>query len=352
MTQQVETVSDLTPGLLGEWDDLAERVDAQPFMRPGWISAWWRAFGRGRLTVLTVRRNGNMVGLLPLARRRGVLTSLTNWHTHVFAPVAEDRSAIADMVEVGFRRASARLDLAFLARDSPLIEACERELGRRAAPGLHVRRARHSPYLDIEGSWEEYQRRFNSKMRNKQKRLKKRLQERGEVTIENRDGSEGLEGLLREGFGVEAAGGENKTPILASRRTTRFYTEVAEWAAARNWLQLWFLRVDGAVAAFAYGIRQGGSYYDLKVGYHPDFQRFGPGRLLLQARIQDGFETGLERFEFLGGPDPHKLEWTDTVHELIRVQAFPRSAPGFASRLLWVHGRPLAKRLVAAAQRE
>src|SRR5690606_5974620 len=45
--------------LLAEWDDLVDRSpDPSPWQRPGWVLAWWRAFGRGSLRVWALRRNG------------------------------------------------------------------------------------------------------------------------------------------------------------------------------------------------------------------------------------------------------------------------------------------------------
>jgi hypothetical protein len=41
-----------------EWDVLADRTDVEPWLRPGWIAAWWCAFGRGSLFVLVLRRRG------------------------------------------------------------------------------------------------------------------------------------------------------------------------------------------------------------------------------------------------------------------------------------------------------
>src|SRR5437899_1249723 len=73
-----------TEALDREWDDLADRVGAAPFLRPGWIRAWWRAFGSGDPGVLTVRRSGRLAAALPLEIRRGVVRSPTNWHTPFF----------------------------------------------------------------------------------------------------------------------------------------------------------------------------------------------------------------------------------------------------------------------------
>ena len=41
-----------------EWDELAGEADLPPFLRPGWLSAWWSAFGGGRLLILAVRHAG------------------------------------------------------------------------------------------------------------------------------------------------------------------------------------------------------------------------------------------------------------------------------------------------------
>src|SRR5438105_12628854 len=44
-------VKDEIEPLAREWDDLADRVSAPPFLRSGWTAAWWLAFGRGHLEV-------------------------------------------------------------------------------------------------------------------------------------------------------------------------------------------------------------------------------------------------------------------------------------------------------------
>src|SRR5262249_41813831 len=51
----VERHGDIGP-LAREWEELADRVQAVPWVRPGWVAAWWRAFGKGALEVLAVRR--------------------------------------------------------------------------------------------------------------------------------------------------------------------------------------------------------------------------------------------------------------------------------------------------------
>ena len=55
-----EPPGDTEPGeaddpILAEWDELANRCGASVFLRPGWLAAWWRAFGRRWLDLITTR---------------------------------------------------------------------------------------------------------------------------------------------------------------------------------------------------------------------------------------------------------------------------------------------------------
>ncbi len=52
--------------LSAEWQALASRTDAEVYLRPAWVSAWWDHFGAGRtLACLTIREDGRLIGLLP-----------------------------------------------------------------------------------------------------------------------------------------------------------------------------------------------------------------------------------------------------------------------------------------------
>src|SRR5262245_53791799 len=97
-----------------EWDRLADRLGAPPFLRPGWFSVWWRAFGSGRLVVLTVRREGELAGVLPLTRRRGALESLANYHTPAFGLLAEHPGVAEELIRVALEQRPRRLSLALL----------------------------------------------------------------------------------------------------------------------------------------------------------------------------------------------------------------------------------------------
>jgi CelD/BcsL family acetyltransferase involved in cellulose biosynthesis len=82
---------------LDEWDTLADRMHATPFMRYDWIAAWWKNFGRGEMRVLTARSGRRLTGLLPMLEQGGTLRSPVNAHMPIFGFLAEDESTAAEL---------------------------------------------------------------------------------------------------------------------------------------------------------------------------------------------------------------------------------------------------------------
>jgi CelD/BcsL family acetyltransferase involved in cellulose biosynthesis len=351
-----------------EWDELADRVAAPPFLRPGWVRAWWDAFGAGRLELITQRRDGTLAGLVPLYRpakviaqykteplpvtaRRGTLRAIVNWHVPEFGIVAEDGTVAASLARASVSDGARVLSL-------PLLDPARRELTyfREAAEAAGYRtwedRLSPSPYVMVEGAWEAYEEGVGRRLLRDLRRRRRRLEEKGPVTVEVADGRDRLDDLVEEGFRIEPSGwkAERGAAIASRPETLRFYREIGRWAAERGWLRLAFLRVGGRAAAFQFGLEHGGQYYFLKGGFDPAFERFAPAKLLVHEMLSRAFSIGLSRYNFLGGNESWKLEWTSTCRERLILHAFAPTLPGTIERVLIAHGRPLRNRARARLQ--
>lgn len=335
--------------LATEWKELARELGASPFATPGWMRAWSEAFGDGPPTIICARRRGRLVGVLPLRRRTGNLLSLTNWHTPEFAPLAVDRDALKALLDEALEQARGRLDLSFLNGNDATVQE-SRGAAERGGARCETRVVQRSPYLELNGDWEAYEASLPSRKRSKLRKARRLMEEQGELSVDVEDGSGDLERALQEGFEVEAAGwkGSAGTAIAAHQATRTFYESIARWAAQEGWLRLVFLRVDQQPVAFGFALESSHSHYDLKNGFDPAYARCSPGVLLAEERIKHSFGVGLDRYEFLGDAERHKLDWTSSCHERTRVQLFPRTARGRLERLAWIHGRPLRTRALAA----
>jgi CelD/BcsL family acetyltransferase involved in cellulose biosynthesis len=341
------------PGVAREWDELADRVDAGPFVRPGWFEAWMGAFeDRREPSVLTARRDGDLVAAVPLFIRRGVVASPTNWHTPKFGAVAVDGEAAREVARELVARASTRLDLSFLNLEQPFAKGCL-EAARVAGRRVICRPVLRSPYVELRADFEAYEATLKTKARREMTRRRRRLEEQGSLTFDFSDGRQDLEARLAEGFAVEGSGWkvDRGTAIASDSGTAAFYSKVASWAADRGWLELGYLRLEGRALAFAYLIVVGGVVHVLKIGFDPEYRRYAPGSLLTRATIQRAYERGMSRYDFLGAEDPYKLDWTQDVRERVRLQAFGSTPAGTGGYIAWRYARPAAKRALSSLRR-
>jgi CelD/BcsL family acetyltransferase involved in cellulose biosynthesis len=337
--------------LAAEWDALAERVGAPPFVRPGWFAAWWEAFGAGRPLVLAARRRGELAGVLALRRRPGALASPTNAHTPGFGLVAADEVASRALVGAALARAPHGLALDYLDDADPDIDLLQQAAVGAGHATLRLLIER-SPYVVL-ASEEAVAQLPGSKQASNLRRLQRRLETVGRVEVQVADGRERLGALLWEGYRLESSGWKaaRGTAILSHLDTSRFYTAVGRWGAEQGLLRLAFLRLDDRPIAFQFGLQDASAYYLLKGGYDPAYRRWAPGRLLARAVIARAAAEGLRRFEFLGPDEPWKRSWARAHRDRVLLHTFAPTLPGTLERVadtaLLVYGKPLARRIVA-----
>ena len=327
-----------------EWEDLAERTGAPPFLWPGWLVAWigsWRSDPR----ILAVREGGELKAVLPLVRGRGILSGAANSHTPLAGAVAEDPSYLHQLARAAVAARAPRTDLRSLDPHDPLVAEL-RAAAYARGHSMIERITDREPYVALDCDFEAYEAGLPRKHRKEIRRMRRRLEDEGEVTFEFADGRERLGELLDEGIAIEGSGWKTEagTAIQAVPQAHRFYREIAGWAAARGWLRLAFLRLDGRPLAFDFCLETPESFYALKGGFDVDYRRFGPGSLLAHESLRRAYERGLRTYEFLGTDDAYKMQWTSTTRERVRLQIFARSPSGRVQDAAWRFGRPLAKR--------
>jgi len=341
MTTIVKIHNDLEP-LVADWERLAQDVKASPFLWPGWIAVWWRAFGAGRLQILTVHENGHLTGVLPLRKLRGALLSPTNSHTPQFGFLAATETARERLVHAAFAQEPRHLGLSYLdphGGDASLVRAAADEARYR----VFAESIPAAPYVATDGSWDSYEQGLRRKFRSEIRRRRRRLEEEGPLTLEVSDGTERLDELLEEGFRVEGSGWKETygTSIRSSSATRRFYTEVAQWAAERGWLRLAFLRLSGRTLAFDYCLEYNRIHYLLKTGYDPAYGKFAPGMLIRHMMLARAFSGEIDTYDFLGvGFDfAWKREWSSTEQQRLFLHMFAPTALGLLDQAVFLGGR-------------
>ncbi len=345
---RVERYDSIAEPLAQEWDELADRSQAAPWLRPGWIAAWWRAFGNGQLEIIAVREGNRLVAVGSVRAGRGSVRSPTNWHTPGYGLLGENDAAVSELAFALTHSAPRSIHLSFLCSTGPDLTASRAEaekIGYRTIERVLLR----SPYVPIESSWEDYAAGLRRHLLKEIRRCRRRLEERGHLTFELTDGRHDLDSLFEEGIEIEGSGWKARygEPIAASSPVRQFYFDVAHWAASRGILRFAFLRLDGKPIAFDFNIEDGGVCYVLKGGYDPAYKALGTGMILTHDMLRYAFSKRLSSYEFLGADDPFKMAWTQARRDRVRLQAFAPSVTGRLEHAVFAYGRPLLRRTAA-----
>jgi CelD/BcsL family acetyltransferase involved in cellulose biosynthesis len=312
--------------------------------------------------VLTLRDgDGRLCAALPLMAERttlhGVpvrqLSATANPHSCRFDVIAREPEAAAAAF-LAHLRAERSWDVLRLT-DVPEGGAGWALLSGAKAAGLPTGtwESLQSPYVPLPASREAYLGSLQSKFKANCRRRRRKLEEKGEVTVERVEGGLDLERKLEEGFLLEQSGwkGERGTAMAQEASTRGFYTELAREAAYAGRLSLYYLRVAGRAVAFQYGLTHAGRYFLLKPGYDEGLKECSPGQLLMEEVLGDCIARGLREFDFLGPDMVWKRDWTDKVRRHTWLYVFADSAFGralCAAKFRWL---PAAKERLAQWRR-
>ena len=325
------------------WDKLVERAGIDhPFLDHDWIVSWWESFGAGReLNILLVKDGEELVGIAPLMMSRqkmyGVsvreLGFIYNDHTPRFDfIVARDHVSVYEAIWRHLCDRREEWDLLKLCQidsDSPTL--MELPL-LAAASGCQVGTwpSIESPYLRLEGSFDQYFKSLNSGLRQNLKRRMKRLEERGAVDFECVSAEDQVDGALPDAFRIEADSwkGSAGTAIECDPELQDFYSLVAHRAARRGALYLTFLRVNGRRVAFDLSLIHNNKRFILKPGYLLEYRTCSPGQQLTAMTIRDAFSKGLTEIDFLGAAEAWKLSWTSERRKSYWLFVFQKDLRG------------------------
>lgn len=314
-----------------EWTALCDECpDGTPFQRPEWLLSWERhlSFG-GEPRVITFRRNGRLVGLLPLELRHQpggsrVLSLLGAGVTDhldmlVLPGVSLELPLLAHLHQT--RRQWDALELEALRPSSPLLalrfpeDWADEVAGGIASPVLRLPPPSTPANLRRAGA--------------RLGRLPKARWLRANPS--------NVDDLL-EAF-IELHGqrwsGVGERGVLVDPAVLAFHRSAAPQLVARNILRLHVLEVAGQPAAAIYALLEKQRLFCYLQGFNPELRRVSPGLLVVAHAIEAAAAEGATVVDLLRGREPYKYGWgaTDVPSFVRRI-----GSSGAAERQLVLRG--------------
>lgn len=328
----VETVTDEAGfrRLEADWNNvLAGSASANIFLTWEWMSAWWTHFGdSNQLHVLVVResRDGTIVGLLPLMRKRqpfgaGWIRELSFLTTPLTAPdhldliaKKEYQSRVVDAVVKTLREQKGTWDVLSL-NGIPAESALRKALVDDCPEGRAYQWERVCPCLTFPATWEEYfktiPKKYRHNIRNRERKLERDANEPivyRRVT-EERELNQALADLFSLHEQTRKLQGE--TGAFGKQSMRAFHREIAGQFLRNDWLRFYQLQVGNRTIATAYCFRYGETVSYYQTGYDEKWSNYGPGVSLLVHLLRSSMEEGIKTFDFLRGNHPYKYRWTN-----------------------------------------
>lgn len=331
-----------------EWRELFQRANPENiFLSFGWMSTWWKHFGRGQLAVIAVRdAAGRLAAVAPFyiarssaglgARRLGFLADerVGSDYLNVLAEGRFAAGAVEEIARMLFaqRRLWDYIELRDTA-DSPLMATLTAELLSRGMRVVETSR-RVCRYIALPPTFERYLAGIGTGLRANYRRRWRALQReyRAEclavssaAELERR--FPGLIALHRMRFEQRAADSAFLAPGVPE-----FHAEAMRALAAQGFVRLFLLKAGGEAVAALYGFSVGRTFQFYQCGMHPGWTRYGLGQVLIGNAIEQTIAAGHATFDFLRGDESYKTQWADGAHQNTTLHFFDQRPASVAAR--------------------
>lgn len=282
------------------------------------------------MQILAVEEDGNLLGVLPLALRRGRMRDAclrvlgfsgeTQSDRNDLIASPSDAGRVLEALNEPFLSSQSQADLVLLNNipgGSPLRPWLNSQSGQRKWESTSL------PYLNLLGSYEELEKTWRKSHRGDVRRQTRRLKELGELKLRKiEDEKEGAH-WLDEFFTVHGARWRMKGHGQSSqtKQARKFYERLIDLMWAEGALHLSNLELDQKPISYHFGFLWRGRLHFYKPTFRPEYAGYSPGKVHVAFLLQEGFRQGWEVFDFLLGEEAYKYKWgseKDTSHTLVQ----------------------------------
>jgi len=314
--------------LEAEWNALFDRAgrSIHVFQTFNWCWHWCAAFlteDASKLFVVTARRQGRLVLILPLVREHSFgLTRLaflgepvTQYGDALVDVLADSASILATAWRFAIERSGA--DCVHLRR----VRADANLAPLLAASGARISEKLAAPYLDLASAanFDAYEQRYSSKARKNRRRLLRRFEERAPATLETLLSGTRARELAELAILLKRAWLKDRglvSPALTDPRTRTFFANVAEAKVRPAGCRVTSLETRGESTAIEIAFDCKGRRAVHVIVFALKYERASPGQLLIERSIRNCFDIGVGTYDLMTPADAYKLDWADGATEV------------------------------------
>jgi len=292
------------------WDELLSvSTTGHIFFTPQWQRAWWQAFGDdNQLLLLSVQRDSELMGIIPLMHKGERISFIGN-------------SDVCDYMDFVVRRGQ---EGAILSQLLDYLEPMNWKsiylqsllphslalshfapLAQQRGYLVEITKEDVSPQLVLPSSWEGYLSQLKRKDRHELRRKLRRLDDVKSTRFYTVTEKEQLRRQLASFFELFKLSEGEKAGFMTDQMRS-FFEAMANSVAAKGYLRLAFLEVEGQRVASAICFDYWDHFHLYNSGYDPGYASLSVGLLCKAFCIREGILEGKRHFDFLRGAERYK----------------------------------------------
>ncbi len=293
------------------------------FLSRQWQEVWWENFGDGReLTGFSLEAPDGTTSAVASLSRSGDSIGFVgspdtfDYNDFLVRPGFEETFYPAFMeILDGWEWSELRLDS--LIEDSPTLAYLpDLASGRGYTVEQEFEDVTSGVFLP--GDWEAYLALLSKKDRHELRRKLRRLDTQTDWRWYCLTTPDEVLGRLDDFLSLMRASSVEKTEFMTPDRE-RFFRALARRMAELDRIRLFFMEMDGKLAASSLCFDYGSARLLYNSGYDPDLSYYSVGLLLHAMCVRDAIEQGISYFDFLRGPEPYKAHLGGRQKSLYRM---------------------------------
>jgi CelD/BcsL family acetyltransferase involved in cellulose biosynthesis len=313
------------------------------FLTHEWLFTWWKHMSGGRdLSIIVVRDDDKLIGILPLVRRAAQYARMMPRVAEFLGSGVIGSDYLDAIIEKGrepevlaeFGRElndwGVMLQLTQLRTQNCIVAALPRVLGQERWIASDTK-INVCPFIDLRNhTWESYLASLSSSQRYSFNRKLRALQKAFTVRIDllenETDAPRGLELVID--LHRKRWGSRGLSEAFQTDEFTAFHQEFTSVAAKRGWLRFIILNLDNSARAAIYGLRYGSAFYFYQSGFDPMYRKQSVGLVVMGLAIKQAIDEGCSEYDLLHGEEEYKFHWARELRDLGRIELYPPHARG------------------------
>lgn len=329
--------------LEADWTDLFARAGQshQLFLSFNWLWHWCNHYlpaagAKGpKLAIVTARRDGRLVMAWPMVSERVHGLTTLSWMGEPVSQygdvLVDGEEDVASLLASGWSFIRTRLNADLLRLRKVRADAVVAQFLSTAAAGI-VTETLQAPYLDLASApnFAAYEQRYSSKAKRNRKRLRRLLDEQGDVSFEEVTGGAEARALIAKTVELKRQWLVSRglvSKALAEERFEKFFADVAGAEQRPADCRVAVLKHKGQVLAMTVGLKHRERIVQHIIVFDIAHQKSGVGVLILEQSLRNAFAAGAGCYDLMAPGDAYKMDWADATVE-VRDWALPLSLAG------------------------